>query len=46
MVAKIYPLKSVEWKGIGHFSCARPPKDGKLLNGAPHWMACKIFSLG
>nr|GEY03000.1 hypothetical protein [Tanacetum cinerariifolium] len=53
MSTMIYSLKTRKWKEIGHFSCARPLDDGKLLNGVLHWVAgksmfsdsCKIVSL-
>nr|GEV42563.1 hypothetical protein [Tanacetum cinerariifolium] len=53
MSTMIYSLKTGKWKEIGHFSCARPLDDGKLVNGVLHWVAgkskfsdsCKIVSL-
>ncbi|GJZ22071.1 F-box associated domain containing protein [Tanacetum coccineum] len=41
MATIIYSLKTGKWKEIGHFPCARPSDDGKLLNGALHWVAGK-----
>nr|GEX31255.1 hypothetical protein [Tanacetum cinerariifolium] len=39
MATITYSFKTGKWKEIGHFPFARPLDDGKLLNGALHWVA-------
>ncbi|GJU20138.1 F-box associated domain containing protein [Tanacetum coccineum] len=46
MATITYSLKTGKWKEIGHFPCAHPLDDGKLLNAALHWVAGKRTTSG